>query len=161
MKTKEFIEKVEELGFDVEVICYKQDDSIEIEHRIFIRNKENQCMVATLWVERVYEFDNNWAWFTKLIKETKKKELFDLLVEYSSTPIKEREEEKKYYLKHKFIRFREGSDYLNYKTKSKNYVLNSSTDTAKYKTKFTEQEIEELKEKFNTSLDDFEFIEVE
>lgn len=160
MKTKEFIEKVEELGFDVEVVCYKKNDSIEIERKIYIRNKENQCMVASLWVERVYEFDNNWACFTKLPEETKK-QLFDLLVEYSSTSIKKREEEKKYYLKHKLFKNGGDSAYLNCKTESKNYVLDSNIETEKYKTKFTEQEIEEIKQKFNTSLDDFEIIEVE
>ena len=91
MKTKEFIEKVEELGFDVEVLYYKKDDSIEIERRIVIRNKENKCVVSVVWAERVYEFDNSWICFTKLTEELQKKELFDLLVKYSSTPIEERE----------------------------------------------------------------------
>ena len=159
MKTKEFIEKVEELGFDVEVIYYKKDDSIEIERRISIRNKENKCMIASLWIERIYEFDNNWVCFSILPTETKK-QLFNLLVEYSSTPREERREEEKYYLKHKLVKIGEDNTYLNYKTESKNYVLDSNIETEKYKTKFTEQEIEEIKQKFNTSLDDFEIIEV-
>ena len=157
MKTKEFIEKVEELGFDVEVICYKKDDSIEIECRIFIRNKENQCMVAVLWVERVYEFDNNWACFTKLPEETKK-QLFDLLVEYSSTPIKK---EKKYYLKHKFLTNGNSERYLNYIFNCSEWILDDNTMCDDFKTQFTEQEIEEIKQKFNTNLNDFEMIEVE
>ena len=158
MKTKEFIEKVEELGFDVEVKSI--DDFIKIEHKIVIRNKENKCVVSALWTEKNYEFDNRWESFTKLTEETKK-QLFDLLVEYSTTPIKEREEEKKYYLKHKFIQNEVYSFHLNYKMKDKFYTINNDIENYEYKTKFTKQEIEELKEKFNTSLDDFEIIEVE
>ena len=158
MKTKEFIEKVKELGFDVEVKSI--DDFIKIEHKIVIRNKENKCVVSALWAERVYEFDNRWESFTKLTEETKK-QLFDLLVKYSSTPIKEREEEKKYYLKHKFLTNSFRDYYLNYKTKYDDYILSDDKKQENYKTQFTKQEIEEIKEKFNTSLDDFEIIEVE
>ena len=158
MKTKEFIEKVKELGFDVEVKSI--DDFIKIEHKIVIRNKENKCVVSALWTERVYEFDNRWEYFTKLAEETKK-ELFDLLVKYSSTPIEGREEEKKYYLKHKFLTNGIRDCYLNYKINYDNWILSDSKKQENYKTQFTEQEIEAIKEKINTSLDDFEIIEVE
>ena len=161
MKTKEFIEKVEELGFDVEVIYYKKDDSIEIERRIVIRNKENKCVVSVVWAERVYEFDNSWICFTKLTEELQKKELFNLLIKYSSTPIEEREEAKKYYLKHKFLKGLVCLQYLFLNKHTQEYSVGSNYEYGSYQTKFTKKEIEKIKQKFNVSLDDFEIIEVE
>lgn len=86
-------------------------------------------------------------------------------VEFSETPIPDREEEKKYYLWHKFLRDETGflsvGDYLNYNTTIGCYFLGSDESNYLIKTQFTEKEIEEIKEKFDTDLKDFELIEVE
>lgn len=149
MKTKEFIKKVEELGF----ITTNANDCIYIKNRMCdtcaIVNKYN-CYGFNTETEVLYE-----------LKEETKKELFELLVEYSSTPIKERKAKKRYYVKHKFLMNETSSFYLNYKPEDKKYVLSGSLDTIDYKTKFTKQEIEEIKQKFNTSLDDFEIVEAD
>lgn len=158
MKTKEFVKKVEELGFDVAVKEYNNEKCIQLFN-------SNGYAILKVSKECIYESTTTFNEFTNLQKDLKK-QLFDLLVEYSSTPIKEREEEKKYYLKHKFLRndhdkYYLNDNYLNNYTPKNNWVLKNKATTDNYKTQFTKQEIEELKEKFNTSLDDFEIIEVE
>lgn len=84
-------------------------------------------------------------------------EMFEACLELAKTPLEERVEEKKYLLKHKFLETR-GINYLNV---GDCYFLADKNDENDYKTHFTIQEIEEIKKKYNTSLDDFEIIEVE
>lgn len=158
MKTKEFIERVKSLGLDVEYDYHSYEENLEVVlFNALIANVSNDCE---------YEFDTNYPDFRKLSKK-RKKDLFELLVEYSSTPIEEREQEKKYYLKHKFLQndyYYDNDDehcYLNNYTPKNNLLLKSKAATDDYKTQFTKQEIEEIKKDFNTSLDDFEIIEVE
>ncbi|MBU5669558.1 hypothetical protein KQI68_06855 [Peptoniphilus sp. MSJ-1] len=71
-------------------------------------------------------------------------------------------EEKKYYLKYK-PRFYDGQseEYLNYNKKSESYFLSNNIGGFVVKTSFTQKEIEEIKEKFDTDLADLEMIEVE
>lgn len=163
MQTKEFIEKVEELGFIIRINYYVKDPSMRTERRMVIINKENGRLVASRWIDRVYEFDTNRTYFTTLPDETKKK-LFNLLTEYSSTPIEERdkekneaEKEKKYYLKHKWMSFKR-ERYL--KCIGGEYCLHDAEQPTKHKVQFTQIEIDKIKEKFDTDLSEFEMIEV-
>lgn len=87
-------------------------------------------------------------------------EMLKKVIELAETPLSEREEEKKYYLKHKFINFHTAVEYINL-TITGEVVLSDRREDHYYKTKFTKAEIEELKEKFDTDLEDFELIEVE
>ena len=149
MKTKEFCEKVEKLGFR----------TTHVNAYIYIENRMvDTCAMVNEY--NCYEVNTDMEDFYELEEETKK-ELFNLLVEYSSTPIKERKAKKRYYVKHKFLMNATSSFYLNYKTEDKKYVLSGSLETDDYKTKFTKQEIEEIKKKFNTSLDGFEIVEAD
>lgn len=82
MKTKEFIQKVKSLGFDVEYDYHSYEENLEVVlFNSLIVNVSNDCE---------YEFDTNYPDFRKLSKK-RKKDLFELLVEYSSTPIEERD----------------------------------------------------------------------
>lgn len=83
-------------------------------------------------------------------------------VEFAETPPEDREEEKKFYLKHKYLR--SVGDSAQYFTTHNffdfpflSYIQFSGTT----KQQFTKKEIEEIKEKFNTDLADFEEVEVE
>lgn len=87
-------------------------------------------------------------------------EMLKKAIELAETPLDEREEEKKYYLKHKFINFHTAVEYINLTTTGK-VVLSGPGEDHYYKTKFSKSEIEEFKEKFDTDLRDFELIEVE
>ena len=84
-------------------------------------------------------------------------------VEFAETPLEDREEEKKFYLKHRYLV--QAGDYkmgfLNYDTNNDILFIYSEHHTHFVKTQFTLKEIEEIKEKFNTDLADFELVEVE
>lgn len=80
---------------------------------------------------------------------------------FAETPIRDREEEKKFHLKHRWMTTLGGFP--------KGLRVNVNTGTADveqmipmigYKNQFTKKEIEEIKEKFNTDLADFEEVEV-
>ena len=81
-------------------------------------------------------------------------------VKFAETPLDEREEEKKYYLRHKWIK---GTcdNYLNFYKSRTGYVINDKTETNTCKTQFTRKEIDEIKKKHNTDLSDFYEDEVE
>lgn len=144
MKTKEFIEKVEELGFRTTHV----NEYIYIENRMV-----DTCAIVDRYCR--YGFNTNFDDFYDLKKETKE-ELFNLLVEYSSTPQKEREKTNKYYLKHKWMSFKR-ERYL--KCIGGEYYLHDAEQPTKHKVQFTQIEIDKIKEKFGTDLNDFEMIE--
>lgn len=79
----------------------------------------------------------------------------------AETPIKEREEEKKYYLKHSFMCGFEKDTFLNVDDLNRAVYLGSNVQSSSIQTQFTQAEIEDIKEKYKTTLDDFEQIEVE
>ena len=84
--------------------------------------------------------------------------LFDLVVECAKTPIEERkEEEKKYYVKLSWLG--EDSQYLNFNKSTGTYFTVMKDGDKIFKNKFTMEEIEKLKEKYN--LDNFVIVGVE
>ena len=86
MKTKEFIKRVEELGY---TIFSTNEPFIEIyDHR--------ERILAVVSREEQYQFNS-------ISGEHITKTLFDLIVEYTSTPPEDREEEKKFLIQHKYL----------------------------------------------------------
>lgn len=77
MKTKEFIKKVKELGYE----------TFEGVNKLYIR--VNGITLGFVGLKKMYYMN----------LEVELKGLFDLCVDYVKTPIEEREEEKKYYLR--------------------------------------------------------------
>lgn len=149
MKTKEFIKRIEELGFEV-----------WISGGIAYVLKDGRYEVARIKTKRACAID-----FFYLLNETLDKEisekLFDIIVEYAKTPIEDREEEKKIYLRHRYFRFNTGSSkYLGIDLVKDKPDLCSKITCRWMKNQFTEKEIEEIKEKYNTDLKDFEPEEV-
>lgn len=133
MKTKEFIKKINELGYDVK----------ETEHSMIVRKEYTN--LAVIDKENIYGFKYFYH---------NDKDLFKLCVDYTSTPIEEREEEKKYYLRKFNKKFYE-YEYLNYNKYYNHWVLGDDIEDAQYKTKFTWKEIEDIKKKFDTELCEF------
>lgn len=102
------------------------------------------------------------------------KDLQDLIVDINNTDLevvvsyesnaeessKDRpnEKEKKFYLKHRWLE-PESESYLNELTSY--HYLYGKEERKEFKTKFTLKEIEEIKNKYDTDLKDFELIEVE
>lgn len=146
MKTKEFIEKVEKLGYNIEIDW----------PTIYI--KCDGCILARVDKARAYTIDTKAAFEVKNAEE-----LFDLCVKYAKTPIKDREEKKKYYLylKNKNREFYESIySYLTLRKQDNTFSLDVGVETAGLTAQFTQKEIDEIKEKFNTDLEEFKQIEV-
>ena len=74
--------------------------------------------------------------------------------------IDKREPEKKYYLKHKFLSDYCGGCFLNQYFETDDWILDNKAHSSSCKTQFTQAEIDRIKENYNTTLDDFELIEV-
>lgn len=124
MKTKEFIKEAEKLGYSA------NDDSI------FINLFDGDNILLKVSKYDRYFLQTNFKWFAILYTE-EKMNLFNLVYEYSKTPIIEREEDKKYLI--------EVPESWNW-GKDVYFKLNSSTNilgggNAKTSTQFTEKEI--------------------
>ena len=150
MKTKEFIKKVEELGFTV---CITEDTVYVL--------KDNEYIVVTVGVNKAFMIDCFYFMYMSS-EEGIREKVFDLVVEYAKTPVEDRDEEKKFYLRHRLIQT--DGCYM--------YLQKTSDDDKKMSVrvlgfsdnddiKFSGKEIEEIKEKFDTDLADFELVEVE
>lgn len=81
-------------------------------------------------------------------------------LKYAETPLEDRHEEKKYYLKHRYLSNCCGENFLNHALPLNRWVLSDKQHFEEYRSEFTQKEIEEIKEKYNTDLKDFEIIEV-
>lgn len=144
MKTKEFIKKIEKMGYDIE-IAY---DTIRVTYAGGILARIDKVKPYTLDTKATFE-----------VKHVK--ELFDLCVEYASTPIEEREEEKKYYLRLKDDFYKITYAYLTRDIRNGDYFSFGKHELKDTQNKFTQKEIDEIKKKFNTDLEEFRQIEVE
>lgn len=162
IKTKELIEKVKKLGF--EIVCYTNPWS----------NVESNCKYNSIRIylhdELLVEVWTNCQYAISTISDGHScylygydvDELYKVCFEYASTPVEDREEEKKYYLIHRYFRIAGGgSGFFTIENASGLSFLKYKTNLDHYSQKFTEKEIEELKEKLNTNLDGFEMVEVE
>ena len=146
MKTKEFIKRVNELGFK----AHKTVTQIDI--------IANGFTLARVYTNRMYVMNA----FTFINIEWRNQDkLFDLIVEYVKTPIEDRKEEKKYYLRHMYFKNWNDRQYFTFDYIHKCAYVRSKLSTCKAMQQFTEKEIEEIKEKYNTDLKDFELVEVE
>lgn len=146
MKTKEFIKRVNELGFGVKVY----DSQIRI--------LANDFIISVVYIGREYMIN---TYKPVSIAFRNEDELFDLIIKYAKTPVEDRKEEKKYYLKHRYFRFYNGSSkYLGMDLLKDKPDLCSKITYRWVKNQFTEKEVDEIKEKFNTDLGDFEKTEV-
>lgn len=150
MLTKDFIKEVEKLGLEVE------EDTGAIE--IYLNNER----IAYVYRYEIFSANTAYIPFDVLSKEFVEK-LYNLIDAYARTPLNEREE-KKFYLKQnlkdKWLE-RNAFYYLNLNIDKNIYLIDSYASTDTFKTQFTQAEIDKIKEKFNTNLDDFEQIPVE
>lgn len=138
MKTSEFIERVERLGYEVDNISFPTVLRIVAGEDVWIASVETNALnkVDT-------RYDANIP-----------SELFDLLVEYAKTPIEEREEEKKYHWKLKGGgKLDNDMSHFNYQKSANEWFLSSKTQHLDIATQFTEKEFAELKSKLGIDLE--------
>ena len=132
MKYSEFEREVEKLGFTHNTRC------AEIVVKVHGRT------VMGVSTNREYIVDSEWDEFQSLHKKIQG-ELFDLAYQLAKTPLAEREEEKKYYLRLATkIDVYEDRRYLNMDIPNEKYTLSENKDDAYYKAIFTESEIAEM-----------------
>lgn len=148
MKTKEFIEKVEELGYSVSNTDYAE----------YLYNKGD--LLGLVQNNKQYKLT-----VYDLFKEKNARELFNLCVEYARTPIKERGEEEKFYLQ-KMKSFYEVADdescmFLKLDMEDNTHFLSDVGQYDNCKTQFTQKEIDKIKEEQHTDLSEFKQIPVE
>ena len=136
MKTKEFIEKVEALGYEVGVGSFETDMNISDSdgHELAIVSKKHR-----------FAMDTDMFDFVAYVNDDDAEKIATLLFEYSATPPSEREEEKRYYLRLATkIDVYEDRRYLNMDIPNEKYTLSENKDDAYYKASFTESEIAEM-----------------
>lgn len=163
MKTKEFIEKVKKLGFGIEY--YKNPLSnvgLRCDYDLFTIYLEDKDLVE-IWTNCRYAISTISDGHSCFINGYDVEELYKLCFEYANTPVMDREEEKKFLIKHKYLVSKANCQVNLAKNKEKNVyrVINCKVDNLVYQVQFTKKEIEEIKEKFDTDLNDFEIVEVE
>lgn len=148
MKTKEFIKRVEELGYPLTSSYYCWQ----------IRNEENY-LIAVVSKDVLYKISTDSGYWDDISDEDKNK-LLGLLIEFAKTSIEDRDEEKKYYLKHKWISDKTVT-YLKFDREYNCNILYLYIGKNLWKKEFTKEEIKGFKQTFNTDLNDFEIVEVE
>lgn len=146
LTTKGFIRKIRSLGF---IVLNESTEALYI-------NDLNGKVVASVCRRERYKFSTYYFAFGN-ISEFNQKNLTNLLVEYASTPIDEREEQERFFLKFK-IEIDDDYKYLNYYKEEDELTVDNSLETSYFQTRFTQKEIDEIKEKFEVTLSDFEQI---
>ena len=158
MRYKEFKKAIEEWGekYHYEPVVEDRSDYYFIE--IAFGNGDYTNTVCTIHKSIRFVIDFNWGLYKNFF-ENARNDLFKIVTEFAATKPEDREDEKvkKYKFKHKFLGS-PGNDYLTYYARRNRWLLLSGIETSDFKVNFT---IEELKEKFNSNLDDWEIIEVE
>lgn len=94
--------------------------------------------------------------------DSKDLKMFKASIEFAETPIEDREEEKKFWIQHKFMVSKNllPVNLVWNKLKDAYRSINLKVDNHIYQAQFTFKEYEGIKKKLNTDLKDFELVEV-
>ena len=121
MKTSEFIERLDE-------------------HRDEILNVENIFSDDELYLTSIKTNQFNITFY----HDEEPSGIIDIVAEYLNTPVKEREEEKRYYLKQ--IGIENNHSFLNYDSSICEYLTYDKKEFGTYQTQFTQSEIDNMPE---------------
>ena len=163
MKTKEFIKKVEKLGFTIEY--YKNPFSnikSNCDYDLITISVNNQVLVK-IWANCQYAISTISDGHSCYLYGYDVDELYKVCFEYANTPVMDREEEKKFLIKHKYLVSKNllPVNLAWNKLKDVYRSINLKVDNHIYQAQFTFKEYEEIKKKLNTDLADYELVEVE
>ncbi|MBS5989695.1 hypothetical protein [Anaerococcus hydrogenalis] len=150
MKTNELKSLLEKIDYSVK----------RINGMIVIENEYGNA-IATIEENTTFKFSTQYyAW--NFIPYSEQKIILPCIMRYAGTPVDEREEETRFYLEHRYFRFHNGSrKYLGMDLVKDKPDLCSKITYRWIKNQFTEKEIDEIEEEFDTDLKDFELVEVE
>lgn len=147
LTTKKFIKEVQNLGFA----------TAEYMNIILIRHESRE--VALIGKCKIFCVNTEYPSFNNLPEELKEK-LYNLIDNYTRTPIEDREEQERFFLKFK-IKTDDDCKYFNYDKNDDEPKLDNSLETSNFQTRFTQKEINDIRRKFGLTLSDFEQIPVE
>lgn len=148
LTTKKFIKEVQNLGFA----------TAEYMNIILIRHESRE--VALIGKCKIFCVNTEYPSFNNLPEELKEK-LYNLIDNYTRTPIEDREEPQKFYLKFD-IKSSDSYHYLNYKEFLNSIEIhNKANNLNGYKTQFTQKEVDELKKKLGVTFINLKQIPVE
>lgn len=135
MKTSEFIEKVEGLGFKATrtMFLWNRDN-------ITIAGEDGALAIVSEYGE--YIVDTNFEGFRDM-KVEDRHELMSLILEYTQTPINEREEERKWHLIFDHPLVHPSGSYLNINSRGVGF-FSTRQDEDGSQTVFTDSEIEKM-----------------
>ena len=154
MTYEEFLKGVDELGFVFEDGVYA----------VWVKNRECRTL-ARVDKHNLLCVDMNFHSYLVLAPDVRRN-IFDLCVELAKTPLEERKPVKKYYLIHKLIGKRNIA-YLHLDLNDGSFLTGIESVYINFfeeehtKVQFTLAEVEEIKEKFGVTLEDWELVEVE
>lgn len=147
LTTKEFIKEVRSLGLEIaeslyEISIYDGNDELA-----YIR-KDKRFYVCTYFE------------FSEYLSEELQEKLYKLIDKYARTPLEEREEQERFFLKFK-IKTDDDCNFLNYDKNDDEPTLDNRLETSNFQTRFTQKEINDIRRKFGLTLSDFEQIPVD
>lgn len=145
------IDELKRIAEENDYVLTKSFDNYKLE-----RKNSGNCI-------DISNVNTNRVWISNIsICDDKDFNMIKAAVKFAETPIEERGEEKKFYLEHRYFRFYNGSSkYLGMDLLKDKPDLYSKIAYEWVKNQFTRKEIDEIKEKYNTDLSDFEEKEVE
>lgn len=128
MKTSEFLQKVQDLGYLVK----------HYEFYIYINNYNSE-LVAVVATHEYAHMSVNYEGY-ELLDNDDREDLFNLIVEYATTPVQDRKDERKYFL---MLPSPMDKDigYLNYDKELNQYIFADNDQDKTYQTQFTREEI--------------------
>lgn len=148
LTTKKFIKEVQNLGFA----------TAEYMNIILIRHESRE--VALIGKCKIFCVNTEYPSFNNLPEELKEK-LYNLIDNYTRTPLEDREEPQKFYLKFD-IKSSDSYHYLNYKEFLNSIEIHNKVNNLNgYKTQFTQKEVDELKKKLGVTFINLKQIPVE
>lgn len=127
------------------------------EKNIFVQLAGFTCVAINR--SKTYYLDTIYDAFASL-KDSPKYDLFVICCELAQTPILKREQEKRFYIRHKFLYKSTDTRYINLDIINGYMILADKNEGLSTRTKFTQEEIDGMKKAYNTDLKDFEIIEV-
>lgn len=134
MKTSELIGKL----LEIDSVDCVDDDRYDLSIL-----KIDKSFIACVSTRKMYGINLQFHGF-KMLPEKEKRKIYKLLTEYVTTPLEEREGQKRYKLRHKLV---SESSYLNYIEDEKGFKFSTGDEIGRFKTTFTMQEWETLTEK--------------
>lgn len=140
MKTSEFIKKVEDLGLIVEPERSMMSDESAILDCMHIYRHSDSFPVTSVGIDKTYEIDTLKSNFEGC-SEADRANLWKLLIDYAGTPIEQRKDELKFY-----VRILTGNNgWLNWNDETGELGTNTRYDHEQWHADFTEKQYNQFR----------------